>query len=108
VSFLKLYAIVITTNSGLWRYLIGDTVRFTFKSLPYSSDWQNETPHQCIWRRINGRKYRLAIAKACKMTHAEIDYTVAPVFMIDREKGAHEWMIEFKRLQNAFTLSKKY
>jgi hypothetical protein len=43
------------------------------------------------------------------MTHAEIvDYTVAPVFMIDREKGAHEWMIEFKRLQNAFTLSKKY
>jgi hypothetical protein len=35
------------------------------------------------------------------------DYTVAPVFMIER-KGAHEWMIEFKRLQNAFTLSKKY
>jgi hypothetical protein len=45
------------------------------------------------------------LAIACKMTHAEIvDYTVAPVFMIDREKGAHEWMIEFKRLQNAFTL----
>jgi hypothetical protein len=44
----------------------------------------------------------LAIAKACKMTHAEIvDYTVAPVFMIDREKGAHEWMIEFKKAPNA-------
>jgi hypothetical protein len=57
VSLLKNYAIVITTNSGLWRYLIGDTVRFTLS--PYhSSDWQNETPHQCIWRRINGRKYR--------------------------------------------------
>jgi hypothetical protein len=39
------------------------------------------------------------------MTHAEIvDYTVAPVFMIDREKGAHEWMIEFKG--STFTLSK--
>jgi hypothetical protein len=37
------------------------------------------------------------------MTHAEIvDYTVAPVFMIDREKGAHEWMIEFKRLHSHF------
>jgi hypothetical protein len=54
----------------------------------------------------NGRKYRSAIAKACKMTQNEVvDYTVAPVFMIDKEKGAHEWMIEFKRLQNAFTLS---
>ena len=40
----------------------------------------------------------LAITKACKMTNAEIvDYTVAPVFMIDRKKGAHEWMIEFKK-----------
>jgi hypothetical protein len=61
---LKNYAIVITTNSGLWRYLIGDTVRFHFKSLPYSSDWQNETPHQCIWRRINGRKYRSGYCKS--------------------------------------------
>jgi hypothetical protein len=59
-------AIVITTNSGLWRYLIGDTVRFFFKSLPYSSDWQNETPHQCIWRRINGRKYRSGYPKVIK------------------------------------------
>jgi hypothetical protein len=39
-----------------------------------------------------------AIAKACCLTQAEvIDYTVAPIFMIDKEKGAHEWMIEFKK-----------
>jgi hypothetical protein len=38
------------------------------------------------------------VAKACKITDSEIvDYTVALIFMIDREKGAHEWMIEFKR-----------
>jgi hypothetical protein len=51
----------------------------------------------------------LAIAKACKMTHAEIvDYTVAPFSWSIEKKGAHEWMIEFKKAQNAFTLSKKY
>jgi hypothetical protein len=46
--------------------------------------------------KINGRKYRSGYRKACKMTHAEIRLYRGPVFMIDREKGAHEWMIEFK------------
>jgi hypothetical protein len=48
----KNYAIVITTNSGLWRYLIGDTVRFTSLALTVFSDRQNKTPHQRIWREL--------------------------------------------------------
>jgi hypothetical protein len=76
VSLFKKYAIVITTNSGLWRYLIGDGSFHFFKSV-FVFDWQEQKHHQCIWRRINGRKYRSPIAK--EMTHAEIvDYTVAP------------------------------
>jgi hypothetical protein len=49
VEIFKNYAIVITTNSGLWRYLVTH-VRFTSLSLPYSVDRQNKTPHQRIWR----------------------------------------------------------
>jgi hypothetical protein len=56
------YALVITTNSGLWRYLIGDTVRFT-SSVPHSGNGKNQTSHQCFWRRINGRKYRSGLPK---------------------------------------------
>jgi len=50
------YALIITTNAGLWRYLVGDTVRFTCLS-PFriSSDWENKAFHQCVWRRINYR-----------------------------------------------------
>jgi hypothetical protein len=78
-------------------------IRFVSSLSPYRSDWQNENHINVFGEELMVENTDLAIA--CKMTHAEIvDYTVAPVFMIDREKGAHEWMIEFKRLQNAFTL----
>jgi hypothetical protein len=50
-----------------------------------------------------------AIAKACCLTQAEvIDYTVAPIFMIDKEKGAHEWMIEFKKNQKILLFSERF
>jgi hypothetical protein len=57
LEIFKNYAIVITTNSGLWRYWL-DTVRFTSLSPPYSGDRKNKTPHQRIWK-VNGRKYWL-------------------------------------------------
>lgn len=94
----KNYAIVITTNSGLFRYLIGDTVRFTSLS-PYRIKITGRTKHHI---NVFGEELMIentdrAIAEACRVTEANVlDYTVAPIFMVDKEKGAHEWMIEFK------------
>jgi hypothetical protein len=99
VELFKNYALIITTNSGLWRYLIGDTVRFTSLS-PYRIRVTGRTKHHInvFGEELMVENTDQAIAKACKVTNSEIvDYTVAPIFMIDREKGAHEWMIEFKK-----------
>jgi hypothetical protein len=99
VELNKNYAIVITTNSGLWRYLIGDTVRFTSLS-PFRIRVTGRTKHHInvFGEELMVENSDQAIAKACCLTNAEvIDYTVAPVFMIDKEKGAHEWMIEFRK-----------
>jgi hypothetical protein len=99
VELCKNYALLITTNSGLWRYLIGDTVRFTSLN-PYRIRVTGRTKHHInvFGEELMVENTDQAIAKACKITDSEIvDYTVAPIFMIDREKGAHEWMIEFKK-----------
>lgn len=99
VELNKNYAIVITTNSGLWRYLIGDTVRFTSLN-PYRIRVTGRTKHHInvFGEELMVENTDQAIAKACQITQTEvIDYTVAPIFMQDKEKGAHEWMIEFKQ-----------
>jgi len=99
VEINKSYAVVITTNSGLWRYLIGDTVRFTSLS-PYRIKITGRTKH---YINVFGEELMIentdtAIAKTAKDFNVDIvEYTVAPVFMKDKEKGAHEWMIEFKK-----------
>ena len=98
VELFKNYALVITTNSGLWRYLIGDTVRFTSLN-PYRIRVTGRTKHHInvFGEELMVENTDQAIAKACKLTNSQVvDYTVAPVFMEGKEKGAHEWMIEFK------------
>ncbi len=93
------YAIVITTNSGLWRYQIGDTVRFTSVD-PYRIRVTGRTKHyiNVFGEELIMENADQAVARACEITQAEVvDYTVAPVFMEGKEKGAHEWMIEFRR-----------
>ena len=95
----KNYAVVITTNSGLWRYLIGDTVRFTSLN-PYRIRVTGRTKHHInvFGEELMVENTDMAIAKTCLQTNAEVvDYTVAPIFMEGREKGAHEWIIEFKK-----------
>lgn len=105
----KNYAIVITTNSGLWRYQIGDTVRFTSLN-PYRIRVTGRTKHHI---NVFGEELIIensdkAIANACKVTQTEvIDYTVAPIFMVGKEKGAHEWMIEFRKNPDDIHLFKK-
>ncbi|MEX0981908.1 MAG: GH3 auxin-responsive promoter family protein [Bacteroidales bacterium] len=93
------YAIIISTNGGLWRYMIGDTIVFT-----------SLTPHKF---KITGRtKYFInafgeevilenaenALMTACNHTGAQIrDYTAGPIYMSDDARGAHEWLIEFEK-----------
>jgi hypothetical protein len=92
------YAVLITTNAGLWRYKIGDTIRFTSLN-PYRIKVSGRTKHHI---NVFGEELIIenaedALKKVCKKTGSEIvDYTAAPIFMKDKEKGAHEWLIEFK------------
>lgn len=100
VELHKNYAVVISTNSGLWRYLIGDTVRFTSIS-PYRIVVTGRTKHHInvFGEELMVENTDKALAKTCCELACEvIDYTVAPIFMKQKEKGAHEWIIEFKTL----------
>jgi len=100
----KNYAIIITTNSGLWRYKIGDTVRFTSKN-PYRIKVTGRTKHHInvFGEELIIENAEEALKIACAKTEAEIiDYTAGPVFMVDKEKGAHEWIMEFRTLPKDF------
>lgn len=93
------YAIVITTNSGLWRYLIGDTIKFTCLH-PYRIQITGRTKHfiNVFGEELIIENTEKALQVACKKSGAEIfDYTVAPIFMVGKDNGSHEWMIEFKQ-----------
>jgi len=98
VKLNKNYAVIITTNSGLWRYKIGDTVRFTSIN-PYRIKVSGRTKHHInvFGEELIIENAEEALKKVCKKTNAEIvDYTAAPIFMNGNQKGAHEWLIEFK------------
>ncbi|MCX6172583.1 MAG: GH3 auxin-responsive promoter family protein [Flavobacterium sp.] len=109
VELFKNYAVVITTNAGLWRYLIGDTVRFTSLD-PYRIRVSGRTKHHInvFGEELMVENTDRALAKTCATLDCEIkDYTVAPIFMKDKEKGAHEWMIEFKKQPSDMALFQK-
>lgn len=92
------YAMVISTNAGLWRYNIGDTVRFTSIS-PYRIRISGRTKHfiNAFGEEVIIENAEAAINQACLVTHAVIDnFTAAPVFLDKGKKGGHEWIIEFK------------
>lgn len=92
------YALIISTNAGLWRYVIGDTIRFTSLN-PFkiqitgrTKSFINAFGEELI--RDNAEK---ALEDACRRTGAVIrEYTAAPIFMDDNDKGGHEWLIEFE------------
>ncbi len=97
------YAMLISTSSGLWRYMIGDTVKFT-----------NKTPHKFI---ITGRTKHFinafgeelivdnaekGLMKACEETGAQVsEYSAAPVFMDENAKCRHQWLIEFATMPDS-------
>lgn len=93
------YALVISTNGGLWRYLIGDTVTFTSTS-PYKIRITGRTKHfiNAFGEEVIIDNAEQAVRLACERTGAVVsDYTAAPVYMDGRTKGAHQWLIEFGR-----------
>ena len=96
------YEILITTNSGLWRYKIGDTVKFTSLN-PYRIIVSGRTKHfinafgeEVIIDNVENALEEVIKIHQCKI----IDYTVAPKFMKSGKKGKHEWIIEFSKEPN--------
>jgi len=93
------YAIVISTNGGLWRYMMGDTVIFTGLN-PYRFRISGRTKHfiNVFGEEVIIDNAEKALDAACKNTGAHInDYTAGPVFMSTESKGSHEWLIEFDK-----------
>ena len=93
------YAIIISTNGGLWRYMIGDTITFTSLN-PYRFKISGRTKHfiNVFGEEVIVDNADKALELACKATNATItDYTAGPVFMSAESKGAHEWIIEFDK-----------
>lgn len=93
------YALIITTNGGLWRYMVGDTVQFTSLE-PYRVKVSGRVKHyiNAFGEEIIVDNSDQAIALASKKTGVAVkDYTAAPVYFSESSNGAHEWLIEFER-----------
>ncbi len=91
------YALVISTNSGMWRYIIGDTVKFT-SAHPYKFVITGRTKHfiNAFGEELMVANAEKGITEACRRTGAIVkEYTAAPTYMNDNSKGHHTWMIEF-------------
>lgn len=100
VELNKNYALVINTNCGLWRYLVGDTVQFTSLN-PYRIKVSGRLKHfiNAFGEEVIIDNADHAIVEACRITGAVVnDYTAAPVYMTGNTNGAHEWIIEFDNL----------
>lgn len=98
----KEYALVISTNGGLWRYIVGDTIRFT-STAPARFQLTGRTNHfiNAFGEELIIHNAEQAMAAACEKTQAIVrDYTVAPLYMQGDSKGRHEWLIEFDREPN--------
>ncbi len=96
------YAMVISTNGGLWRYLIGDTVKFTQRH-PFKIKITGRTKHfiNAFGEELIVDNAEEALKIACKRTQALIkEYTAGPIFMGHKQNGAHQWIIEFEREPN--------
>jgi phenylacetate-coenzyme A ligase PaaK-like adenylate-forming protein len=98
----KNYAVVISTNAGLWRYKIGDTIRFTSTN-PYRFKITGRTKHHInvFGEELVIENAETALAEVSKAHQTSvIDFTAGPVFMNGKEKGKHEWIVEFKSPPN--------
>jgi hypothetical protein len=99
VELLKDYAMVISTNGGLWRYQIGDTIQFTCLN-PFRFKIVGRTKHfiNAFGEELMIDNAEQALLIACDKTESTIiEYTAAPIFFGDNESGSHQWLIEFNK-----------
>ena len=99
----RTYALVISTNGGLWRYNIGDTIQFTgknpfrFKIVGRTKQFINAFGEELM---VDNAEH--AISQACRATGGVVgNYTVAPIYLEGRSKGGHEWLIEFEKVPSS-------
>jgi hypothetical protein len=93
------YALVISTAGGLWRYRIGDTIRFT-SLFPHKFVISGRTQHfiNAFGEELMVDNAEKGIQTACRQTGAEVNgFTAAPLFLLDKAKGRHQWLIEFEK-----------
>lgn len=99
VELNKDYAVVISTNGGLWRYQIGDTIQFTNLN-PYRFKIVGRTKHfiNAFGEELMIDNAEQALIIACEKTDASIiEYTAAPIYFDNNESGSHQWLIEFEK-----------
>lgn len=99
------YAMVITTSGGLWRYQIGDTVRFT-SVFPHKIVISGRTKHyiNAFGEELMVDNADKGLSRACAATGAKVkEYTAAPLFMLNKAKGCHQWFIEFEKEPESIT-----
>ena len=100
------YVMIISTNAGLWRYVIGDVVQFTSCN-PYKIIISGRTTHfiNAFGEELMVDNAEKALNAACNKTHALIsEYTAAPIYLESDAKAAHEWLIEFKQMPSNMDL----
>ena len=96
------YALIISTNAGLWRYKIGDTVQFVSK-YPFRIKVSGRTKHymNTFGEEVIIDNAEQALEYACNLTSSSIeDYTAAPIYLTNKEAGKHQWLIEFRKQPN--------
>lgn len=104
VELNKNYALIISTNAGLWRYMIGDTIKFVTLS-PFRIQITGRTKQfiNTFGEELIVDNAEDAIKKASEITHAIVkDYTAGPIYFKEGEAGAHEWIIEFEQQPDNF------
>ncbi len=102
----EVYALVISTNAGLWRYIVGDTVRFTSLN-PFRIKITGRTR---LFINAFGEELMIenaehAIKAACDASDCCVkEYTAAPKYFSENQDAGHEWLIEFEKEPENFTL----
>ncbi|WP_291403571.1 GH3 auxin-responsive promoter family protein [Daejeonella sp.] len=99
VELNKNYALIISTNAGLWRYMIGDTIKFTSLT-PHRIQITGRTKHfiNAFGEELIIDNAEKGLSKACQETGAIIrDYTACPIYFEGNDAGGHEWIIEFEK-----------
>jgi hypothetical protein len=95
----KNYALVISSNGGLWRYIIGDTIQFT-NLKPFRIKITGRTKHyiNTFGEELIVDNAEKAITHACEQTNSQLkEFTAGPIYMQEGQKGGHEWLIEFTK-----------